>query len=74
MKEFDYENLLMQIEKFYADRELPKERIDLSASIAINDCNKFVTNHLEISRSNRNRAGLPYLLRLNTLKEYLEKE
>lgn len=63
---------IKELEVFFENKALPEESVYLNDHTKIVDCKKFVTSHLETVKSNNgNKLHLPYLERLQKLKEIL---
>lgn len=67
-----WEQDITELEKFFTVAELPTVPIRLSQSSTITDCSKFVKSHLAFVKANNgNSTFLPYLSRLQELKQIL---
>jgi hypothetical protein len=65
---------ITQLEMFFANIELPKECTKLHKSSTITDISLFLESHFAVIKNNvGNRTYLPYLQRLQYLKQLLSK-
>ena len=63
-----------ELEQYFDNTTLPNEPVRLNQSALIKDVSKFIYSHLAtVKANNENDRYLPYLLRLQQLKEILDK-
>ena len=68
----NWNNEITELEKFFDKTPLPAQAIKLGNGTTITDCPMFIRNHLGTVRANNGRRiYLPYLQRLQTLKQVL---
>jgi hypothetical protein len=68
----DWSNEITELENYFASIELPTQPIRLNICSTITDCSKFIKSHLNtVKRTNGNRTFLPFLNRLQELKQVL---
>ena len=61
-----------ELENFFSGIQIPTQPVKLNRYSTIIDTSKFIAGHLTtVKRNNGNKTFLPYLNRLNVLKEYL---
>lgn len=65
-------NDIAELENYFTGIELPTQPVKLNKSSTIKDCSLFIDSHLTtVKRNNGNRTFLPYLNRLQELKQVL---
>lgn len=70
----DWNNDIAELENYFAGIELPTKPIKLNECSIISNCSLFIENHFAtIKRNNGNKTFLPYLNRLQELKENLAR-
>ena len=68
----DWSDDIAELEKYFSSIKLPTEPIKINECCIVNDCSMLVETHLAIlKRNNGKRLCLPYLHRLQNLKETL---
>jgi hypothetical protein len=68
----NWSNYIAEIENYFASIELPTQPIKLNKCSTITDCTKFIKSHITtIKANNGKQAFLPYLNRLQELKQAL---
>ena len=68
------DNDIAELENYFAGIELPTQPIRLNQCSVITDCSQFIKSHLAtVKANNGKRTFLPYLKRLQELKEVLTK-
>lgn len=68
----NWSNELAELESYFASIELPTKPVKLNGSSTITDCKSFVNSHFTtIERNNGKPSFLPYLERLQQLKDVL---
>src|SRR5690554_4292676 len=68
----NWSNDIAELENYFASIELPTESIQLNRCSTITDCSVFVENHIAtVKRNNGKPTFLPYLNRLQELKQVL---
>ncbi len=68
----DWSKDITELESYFASIELPTQPVKLNKFSTITDCSLFIESHLTIARANNgNRVYLPYLNRIQELKEIL---
>jgi len=70
----DWINTISELESYFASIELPTQPIRLNQCSVITDCSQFIKSHIAtVKANNGKRTFLPYLKRLQELKEVLTK-
>lgn len=70
----DWINTISELETYFASIELPTQPIRLNQCSVITDCSQFIKSHIAtVKANNGKRTFLPYLKRLQELKEVLTK-
>lgn len=65
-------NDIMELENYFSSIEIPTQPIKLNRCSTITDCSLFVKSHFAtVKANNGNRTFLPYLYRLQELKQLL---
>lgn len=68
----NWSNDIAELENYFADIELPTQPVKLNKCSTITDCSQFIESHLETLKANNGkRSFLPYLNRLQELKQVL---
>ncbi len=68
----DWSSRIEELESFFISLEAPERAIELNKGATITDLKKFVDSHLAtVKANNGNRAFLPYLERLEKVKEVI---
>lgn len=68
----DWSDDIAELEKYFSSIKLPTEPITINECCIVNDCSMLVETHLAVlKRNNGKRLFLPYLHRLQELKETL---
>lgn len=68
----NWSNDISELENYFASIELPTQPIKLTRCSTITDCSLFIKNHFAtVKRNNSKRTFLPYLNRLQELKQIL---
>ena len=68
----NWSNDIAELENYFASIELPTQPIKLNRWSTITDCSLFIESHLAtVKRNNGNSTFLPYLNRLQELKQVL---
>src|SRR5690554_682609 len=68
----NWSNDIAELEKYFAGIELPPQPVKLNRCSTITDCSKFIESHFAtVKRNNGKRTFLPYLNRLQELKQVL---
>lgn len=69
-----WQKSITKLEKYFADIVLPIQPLKLNNHSTITNCTQFVENHLTVVKANIGKQTfLPYLYRLEELKEFLTK-
>ncbi|WP_394330640.1 DUF6965 family protein [Epilithonimonas tenax] len=67
-----WSNEIAELEQFYANTSFPTEPIKLNECSTILDVSKFIQSNLMIAKANNgNRTFLPYLNRVQQLRQIL---
>ena len=67
-----WSNDIAELENYFASIELPTQPVKLNGCSTITDCSLFIESHLAIVKANNGkRTFLPYLNRLQELKQVL---
>ena len=70
----DWSPIISELESYFASIELPTQPIRLNQCSVITDCSQFIKSHIAtVKANNGKRTFLPYLKRLQELKEVLTK-
>ena len=70
----NWSNDIADLENYFASIELPTQPVKLNQCSTITDCSLFIESHFAtVKRNNGNRTFLPYLNRLQELKQVLTK-
>ncbi|NLZ30976.1 MAG: hypothetical protein GX885_09595 [Methanomicrobiales archaeon] len=70
----NWSNDIAELENYFASIELPTQPLKLNRCSTITDCSLFIESHFAtVKRNNGNRTFLPYLNRLQELKQVLTK-
>ncbi len=70
----DWSHIISELETYFASIELPTQPIRLNQCSVITDCSQFIKSHIAtVKANNGKRTFLPYLKRLQELKEVLTK-
>ena len=68
----NWSNDIAELENYFASIELPTQPIKLNRCSTIRDCSLFIESHFAtVKRNNGNKTFLPYLNRLQELKQVL---
>lgn len=68
----NWSNDIAELENYFASIELPTQPVKLNGCSTITDCSLFIKNHLAtVKANNGKRTFLPYLNRLQELKQVL---
>ena len=68
----DWSDDIAELEKYFSSIKLPTEPIKINECSIVNDCLLFIDSHLTVVKANNGkRLFLPYLNRLQNLKETL---
>jgi hypothetical protein len=68
----NWSNDIAELENYFASIELPTQPVKLNRCSTITDCSLFIESHFAtVKRNNGNRTFLPYLNRLQELKQVL---
>jgi hypothetical protein len=68
----NWSNDIAELESYFASIELPTQPVKLNRCSAITDCSLFIESHFAtVKGNNGNRTFLPYLNRLQELKQVL---
>ena len=68
----NWNNEITELENFFDKIQLPSQPIELNGCSTITDCKMFIRTHLNTVMSNNgNQTFLPYLIRLQELKQVL---
>jgi len=68
----NWSNDIAELETYFANIELPTQPIKLKPGESIKDVSTFIESHFAtVKANNRNRTFLPYLNRLQELKQLL---
>jgi len=67
-----WDNEIAELEKFFDNIKQPSQPIELNGGSTITDCTMFIRTHLNtVISNNGNQTFLPYLIRLQELKQVL---
>lgn len=68
----NWSNDIAELENYFASIELPTQPVKLNRCSTITDCSLFIESHFAtVKRNNGNKTFLPYLNRLQELKQVL---
>lgn len=72
IKPQNWSNDIAELENYFASIELPTQPVKLNQCSTITDCSKFIESHFAtVKNYNGKRTFLPYLNRLQELKQVL---
>ncbi len=68
----NWSNSIAELENYFSNLELPTQPVKLNKCSTVNDCSLFIEKHLNtVNANNGNLTFLPFLNRLNELKQVL---